>query len=91
MFGKGKKNRHGGERIDVNYDGPIATMIQDEIEFEPEMTLTQMVDLLTGKDNKLSKHLQATFDLQTKFVETLSNLDKEVSKPGKQQDKDRVN
>ena len=65
-------------------------MQAEEIDFEPEMSLTQMVDLLSGKDNKLSEHLSSTFSMQTKFVEVLANLDFEVTKPVKQMNKDKI-
>ena len=54
------------------------------------MTLTQMVDMLTGKENQLFKILQENFDLHTVLLDDVSRLEAEVTKPVKQQDPTRI-
>ena len=54
------------------------------------MTLTQMIDMLTGKENKLFKNLQVNFDLHGIFLEEVEKLEVEVNKPAKQQDPERI-
>ena len=42
-----------------------------------------MVDLLSGKENKLQKYIEKTTDLQTVFLEEFQKLEKEVTRPPK--------
>ena len=57
LFGKSKQPNGKMVTMTVDRHGTVIATEEQALEFEPEMTLTQMVDLLTGKDNKLSKHL----------------------------------
>ena len=52
-------------------------------EIEPDMSLTQMADFLSGQDKTLLLSLEEVQDLQKVFVETLSKLEHEVTKPPK--------
>ena len=47
------------------------------------MSLTQMADFLSGQDKTLLLSLEEVQDLQKVFVETLSKLEHEVTKPPK--------
>lgn len=62
----------------------------EAIKYEPSMTLTQMVDMLTGKENQLFKILQENFSLHGVLLEEVSRLETEVTKPAKQQDQTKI-
>jgi hypothetical protein len=48
------------------------------------MTLTQMVDMLTGKENHLNTNLSANLDLHSTLLEEIMKLELLVTKPPKQ-------
>lgn len=87
IFKRKKKDKHKGE---VNMEYSPRNSVEDDIKYEPSMTLTQMVDMLTGKENNLFTVLQENFDLHTILLDEVGRLETEVTKPAKQQDPIRV-
>lgn len=72
IFGKGTTKKVNGE---PDEHLGAANDEQEDIKVEPNMTLTQMVDMLTGKENQLYKNLQDNFDLHATLLEEIMRLE----------------
>lgn len=88
IFGKGTKKTDGG--VDGHHEAANGEHEEDDLKVEPNMTLTQMVDMLTGKENHLYKTLQENFELHSTLLEEIMRLESEVSKPVKQMDPEKI-
>ena len=79
IFGGKKSNKvNAGSEVlptgEVLYDVDHEKF-SDNIQFESTMTLTEMVDMLTGKENELVSNLKENLEMHFKMIDKLNNLE----------------